>query len=469
MRLKLSDISRVYFCTGARNHDLLSFFSPERITFEYDERMASFKALGLAKGMGTPVAVCTTSGTAVSECVSALLEAQYSEVPLILITGDRPKKMHGTGAPQTIDHEALTVGARGSFFEIPLAELKDLEISNPVYPVHINVLVDDTASHELPTQQGLTLADFSKFLKTVKRPLFLFSHESHSQREFIERFQKTNLPFYAETLSGARDLSLLKTEKRLVTLLRSGEVDGVVRIGHTPLSKAWRILEQKPLPVFSFDPRGLSALSHGKVMTAGARDLHSSQEFWNTIESISPFGFSDDSSSVLEDLLEKYPSSEPAVMRRLQNALPENSRIYLGNSLIIRFFELVQKKAFKTLGSRGVNGIDGQLATAIGIAESTTEEVICILGDITTKYDLTSIPEMPKNLKLIIINNLGGRIFDLLGLDKRIILEHEEDFSKIVPALGKTYSRSLSDLKTHQVIELMPEKLQTEAFLRDWA
>ena len=81
--LRVADLQKIYFCTGARNHDLLKIFSHERIQFEYDERMASFKALGFAKGLNSPAAICTTSGTAVSECVSALLEAKYADAPLV--------------------------------------------------------------------------------------------------------------------------------------------------------------------------------------------------------------------------------------------------------------------------------------------------------------------------------------------------------------------------------------------------
>ncbi len=95
-------LAKIFFCTGARNHDLLKVFHNQSLKFEYDERMASFMALGLSKISDKPVGICTTSGTAVAQCLGAMLEAYYSELPLVLITGDRPKKLHGTGSPQTI-------------------------------------------------------------------------------------------------------------------------------------------------------------------------------------------------------------------------------------------------------------------------------------------------------------------------------------------------------------------------------
>lgn len=468
MSLKIRDLSRIYFCTGARNHDLLKFFPEDKIQFEYDERMASFRALGFAKGTKAPSAICTTSGTAVSECVSALLEAKYGDVPLILISGDRPRKMHGTGAPQTVDHDPLTVGARGSYYEIPLSEFADFEIPNPVYPVHINVLVDDTKAHEGKVISGRDLTHFETFLAKVKKPLFLFSHEAESMRPFILKFAGTNLPYYAEVMSGGHDVSIIRTEKKLIELFRKNAFDGVVRIGHTPLSKVWRLLETSPLPVFSFDSRNMSGLSFGEIMAMGSKDLMNQELFWKTLDNVN-FAFEgDDSVETFVNLIKKYPASELSFMKSLQDALPYDGRVYLGNSLIIRFFEMVQTKRFRIDGNRGVNGIDGQLATAIGIADSTKETIYCVLGDITTRYDLSSLAEMPKNLKLIIVNNRGGRIFDMLKLDKRIVLEHERDFSSIVPAMGLTYSQNLSDLKTHQVIELRPSQEETEKFLSEW-
>lgn len=135
---------------------------------------------------------------------------------------------------------------------------------------------------------------------------------------------------------------------------------------------------------------------------------------------------------------------------------------------MIRFFELIQRKSFNIFGNRGVNGIDGQLSSAIGIAEGLNAPLFCILGDITAKYDLSAFQDLPKNLKLIIINNKGGRIFEMLKLDPRIILSHEDNFSNISKAFNLSYSNKLSDLNSHQVIELFPNQDETREFIGEW-
>jgi 2-succinyl-5-enolpyruvyl-6-hydroxy-3-cyclohexene-1-carboxylate synthase len=461
-------IEKIFFCTGARNHDLLKVFGPTVIQFEYDERVASFKALGLSKISKKPVVVCTTSGTAVANCVPALLEAYYSELPLVLISGDRPKKLHGSGSPQTIDHEALTRSARKTYLEIHLHELENLNLEGAQYPLHINVLVDDTVPIGEKVSTHADIFSFKDFLKDKKKPLFIFSHENKSMRKLIEKFKPRKLSFYAEALSGGHDLSDLKTEKKLLELFNSGFFDSIIRIGHTPLTKIWRLLERKHLPVFHFDSRSLPALSYGELLPMSAQDLLHSTAFWEILDGLSPYPIADETIWQLDELQDKYPDSEISTFKKIHDKLSENSLVYLGNSLVIRFFELVQTKNFFVFGNRGVNGIDGQLASAIGLASGTQEKVFCILGDVTTFYDLSSMRDIPGNLHLIIMNNKGGRIFDMLNLDKRIVLEHENTFKDISQGLKLSYSNDLNDLGKVNVLELFPDIHESEAFLKEW-
>lgn len=468
MTLNFLAFDQVFFCSGARNQELLKEFNNHKLSFEYDERMASFKALGLTKVQARPVVVCTTSGTAVAECIPAMLEAKYSGLPLVLITGDRPKKLHGTGSPQTIDHESLTRGCRGTYLEISFEEFKSFELKDPEYPVHINVLVDDTVAHDLSVQYCDDLAGLAHFLKDKKAPLFLFSHEEKSMRPLVEKFIKTGHVFYAETLSGARELSTVSDERQLLELYKNNAFDCLVRVGHTPLSKIWRLLEKRPMPVMNIDSRNLPGLSFGHVIRLGSADLLVSDTWWSIIEMASKMAFKKESYNTLAALIDKYPHSEVAWMKRLHDALSAHNLVYLGNSLIIRFFELVQEKNFEVFGNRGVNGIDGQLATAIGMAMGTERTVYCVLGDYTTLYDLSSLREMPANLKLIIMNNQGGRIFDMLKLDKRIVMEHETEFGQLCKGMGRSYSKNLADLEKVQVTELNPVQSETAEFLKEW-
>lgn len=461
MSFKLDFTQVCYFCAGARNHALLEFFNPELIRPEYDERMASFKALGLTKITNAPVLICTTSGTAVSQTVSALLEAKYSNNPLVLISGDRPLKMHGTGAPQTISHREVTEKIVGEYIEVSLEELTSLEIKNPQFPLHINVLINDTLDHQFPLKLNQNLTDFRDFTRSIEKPLFIISHENSSLRPLALKLKNLNLNIYAESLSGARDLFPGIYEQTLIQNLSS--FDSVIRIGHTPLSKAWRMLEGQHKQVFSFDPRNLSALSYGSVAPLSGQELTDSNEFFEIISI-----FKDSKNLPLKNmdaLLAKFPMSEFSILRRLQDGIVENSIVYLGNSLVVRYFEMVQNKKFRVYGTRGINGIDGQISQAIGIAQGTTEDVFCIIGDITAQYDLQALRDLPQNLRVIIINNRGGRIFEMLKLKPIMVMEHDFTFEKTAQAFNLSYSQNIGD---SSLIELHPQRLQTHAFLAEW-
>jgi 2-succinyl-5-enolpyruvyl-6-hydroxy-3-cyclohexene-1-carboxylate synthase len=120
-------------CAGSRNSPLLAVLGDERCYSFVDERSAAFFAIGRMKLHGHPVAVVTTSGTAVAELLPATIEAHYSGLPLVLISADRPARYRGTGAPQSIEQ----VGIFGVYAET------SLETWSRARPLHLNVEFDE--------------------------------------------------------------------------------------------------------------------------------------------------------------------------------------------------------------------------------------------------------------------------------------------------------------------------------------
>ncbi|MDH4467039.1 MAG: thiamine pyrophosphate-binding protein [Bacteriovoracaceae bacterium] len=463
----ISEVSTIFFCSGARNQYLLPLFENKIIHFENDERIASFKALGLAKITKQPVVICTTSGTAVAECLPAMLEAYYSEAPLILISGDRPKKLHLTGAPQTTRHELITQSAVRGFAEIEIKLNTNLNLKShfsalPLmqkfsFPFHLNVLIEDGVEHQHSTKifdlnndsleslDSLAWASFDQFLKNNSSPLFLISGDGWDARPLVQKLIGLGVDIYAESLSWAKSLlssnpKSIKDETQLLEAAANQQFTSIVRIGHTPLSKLWRNLEKTLLPTFSFDPRGLAGLSYGNVIRMTSQSLFEHPQFWEMISKYFPLSHQKNFPPLKNGDL----SEEQKFIKAIHDVIPDGSHLFLGNSLIIRNFEKVQTKFFKTYGNRGLNGIDGQLSTAIGMANSlnvinSKEKFFCLLGDMTTLYDLSALLSLPENFTLIIINNKGGRIFQELKMDSRLVLEHEFSFQKFVEAAGKKY------------------------------
>lgn len=131
-RVRGAGVADFCVCGGSRNAPLIAVVSGNVYTF-VDERSAAFFALGRIKRDERPVAVITTSGTAVAELLPATVEAYYSGAPLVLITADRPARFRGTAAPQCIDQ----VGIFGVYAET------DFDRWNRRTPLHINLEFDE--------------------------------------------------------------------------------------------------------------------------------------------------------------------------------------------------------------------------------------------------------------------------------------------------------------------------------------
>jgi 2-succinyl-5-enolpyruvyl-6-hydroxy-3-cyclohexene-1-carboxylate synthase len=131
--LKSAGVVDFVVCGGSRNAPLIAALGPAHAFTFVDERSAAFFALGRVKRDGRPVAVITTSGTAVAELLPATIEAFYSAAPLILVTADRPARFRGTGAPQTIDQ----IGIFGGYAAWQLSGW------NRQMPLHINIEFDE--------------------------------------------------------------------------------------------------------------------------------------------------------------------------------------------------------------------------------------------------------------------------------------------------------------------------------------
>lgn len=134
--VRAAGVTDVCVCAGSRNSPLLVVLGARddvRLFSFVDERSAAFFAIGRAKALDAPVAIVTTSGTAVAEMLPAAIEAYYSGIALVLITADRPARFRGTGAPQSIEQE----GIFGVYAET------SLETWTKSRPLHLNIEFDE--------------------------------------------------------------------------------------------------------------------------------------------------------------------------------------------------------------------------------------------------------------------------------------------------------------------------------------
>ena len=419
-------------CAGSRNSPLLAVLSasPFRLFSFVDERAAAFFAVGRIKLRGAPVAVITTSGTAVAELLPGAIEAHYAGLPLVLVTADRPARYRGTGAPQAIEQ----VGLFGVY-----AETK-LETWSANRPLHINIEFDEplidaeilpfvSASPQASRQHSALSTQHSGLRLPIEfaNPVVLIGRLDGRDRDRVKRFAlQLNAPVFAEPLSGLRedaDLPLITAGERM---LRRGNFDGVIRIGNIPTLRFWRDLDEslRDLPLISFSALPFTGVSRGEVHPLDALPHDVTARDRNEAF----FAADREQAERFNAILDEEPESELAMFRALSRDLPQDARVYLGNSLPIREWDLAatrEPRGFTYEANRGANGIDGQLSTFFGQCDPARENV-CVLGDLTTIYDLNApwiVPQLDRELRfrLVVMNNGGGRIFSrvasLRGVD----------------------------------------------------
>jgi len=391
-----------------------------RIYSFVDERSAAFFALGRAKLTGRPVAVVTTSGTAVAELLPAAIEAHYSGTPLILITADRPARYRGTGAPQAIEQEDIFgVYARGSVVHF------NVEFDEPLVDEEVAGLLSCKVAESDTKQLSNSV---TKQPISFARPLVILGGLTFTHQAKARAFALAlNAPIYAEPLSRLREDP--KLAHLLITagerMIGRGDFDGVIRIGNVPTLRFWRDLDEsrRDLPLISFGDLPFTGCTRGEFhpiealpedVTSRDRDEH----FFDDDRSLA---------AAIAKILDDEPASELAMVRELSRTIPPNSRVYLGNSLPIREWDLAatrEPRGFTIEANRGANGIDGQLSTFLGQCDPARPNV-CVVGDLTAIYDSNApwiVPQLDAGIdfRIVILNNGGGRIFSRVASLRKI-------------------------------------------------
>jgi len=469
--------------------------SDMEVFYFFDERSMAFFAHGRSGRDHKPVAVITTSGTAVCELYPAVVESYYSSSSLVLITADRPSDYEGTAAPQCIEQTGMfsKYVSREWDLEAGQKEKFDLSYWDTSSSIHINVrfdepLIDEEALYyqflksfrnnqykaELDTDRKIQFVDknisphgnhfIKDFFNISTQPVIILSELLVSFKGSIESFLlNLNRPVYAEPLSQLRESSKLKklilTEDMLNTALKNNLIDGVIRIGAIPVLRFWRDLNNLRYPVLSFSLSPFSGLK--KRRSAFPLEL-----LFNHPELFKPA-----KENLKIKALEKKPKGESAWIRWLSEKIPKKSHIFLGNSLPIREWDVWavrEDKKFVYSANRGANGIDGLISSFLGGCFPDRSNYL-ILGDLSTLYDLSSpwiLDQLKKcSVYIVVINNFGGRIFQNKFQNFHFLNDHHLNFSHFAKMWSlnykclKKFSDNFLSVPSPAVIEIqIPQK-----------
>ena len=431
-----------------------------------DERTAGFLALGLAKTSRSPVAVVTTSGTAVANLLPAVLEASHAGVPLVLLTADRPAWLRGTGANQTTDQVKVFGGAVRSFADVPPAvpghreaeqvrgwrslvarTLWDATGQGPSRPgpVHLNLQLDGPQTPEAPdgwqapvdgrggpwtTHEPAPRAEDPTSLGGDLPTVVVAGDDAGPPARVLA--EAGGWPLLAEPTSGSRTgANAIRTYRLLLGDAElAGRIERVVVCGHPTLSRPVnRLLSRTDVEVVAVVTPGRPSWTDaghtvGRVVdldpmaarrsSADARPSPWLQE-WLDRDA--------DLGARLDDLLDALGELTPHhVAAAVARALPPAGLLFVGASNPIRDLDLMVPRyrvgdRRMVIANRGLSGIDGSLSSAVGAAlgRPHSSRAFALVGDVTFLHDLTGLvigPQEPRpDLCVVVVNDDGGSIF----------------------------------------------------------
>jgi 2-succinyl-5-enolpyruvyl-6-hydroxy-3-cyclohexene-1-carboxylate synthase len=422
-----------------------------RLHVRVDERTAGFLALGLAAGSRSPVAVVTTSGTAVGNLLPAVMEAAHSGRRLVVLAADRPAAMRGTGANQTTRQNGI-FGVFAPCFDLGVdAGVDDLWAAAEVAtrrrgPTHLNLQLEEpllpdaepwwpgararaeTGPDTKPRDAG-TRRPGVEVLRRGKRTLVIAGDDSGSAARILA--ERAGWPLLAEPTSGARvGANAIRTYRLLLSGELAQHVERVVVLGHPTLSRPVTLLISRddvevlaaPGPGGVVTDPGRVARHLGLVPTVSDAAPTADDQDW-----LDSWRVADDVLSArVDELVDGLPELDALhVAREVAAAVGPYATLVAGSSNPVRDLDLMtvpyppHEHRF-VVGNRGLAGIDGTVSSAVGVALARREasRTLALIGDVTFLHDANGLvigPGEPRpDLTLVVVNDDGGSIFATL-------------------------------------------------------
>ncbi|MBC7389842.1 MAG: 2-succinyl-5-enolpyruvyl-6-hydroxy-3-cyclohexene-1-carboxylic-acid synthase [Opitutaceae bacterium] len=468
-------IDTVVISPGSRSAPLVLAFSRlDRIQkhIVLDERCAAYMALGMALSTGKTVALVCTSGTAALNFSPAIAEAFYLNVPLLVLTADRPPEWTDQADGQTIRQQNIYGNHVKRSYQLPsdysadsvwfinrtINEAINLSQNEVKGPVHVNIPLKEplypsaeteitysktriiqrteTYSKILPTEWDNVKNEFNNSDKKV-----LILGQLPYNQEFIKELrlfiEGSGIPLIADVTGNGNFLKtdFIRHQDLFLSNLTRKEIedlkpDLLISMGGSLVSKNLKIFLRKNRPSLHWHisegdhcpdtfcsltrhlPVSPFAFLKKANRTASGLDTERNDNYadkWVQADKNVALN--------LENYCKEVEHSDFGVVYSLLQNLPNNSILHVANSMSIRyvnFFGL--NKNIEVHSNRGTSGIDGCLSTAIGTALKTNKQVTLLIGDLAFFYDSNALFQnsLPANLKVIVLNNLSGNIFRMI-------------------------------------------------------
>ena len=466
------EIQTVVISPGSRNAPLTIGFSNHK-DFEtlsiVDERCAAFFALGIAQQTLKPVALVCTSGSALLNYYPAIAEAYYSQIPLVVISADRPAHLIDIGDGQTIRQENVFQN-----HILYSANLKEFDAKNSVKvlskafsllrqvkgPIHINAPFNEPLYETIATMNDFRfIAEESDLQDTIdyenlasqwnsakKKMILVGVHSPNAALEILldKVADDPSVLVFTETTSNLYNKRFVNSIDNLIFNLTEEEFtslqpDILLTFGGMIVSKKIKKFLREYSPKEHWHVNELRAFDTYQVLSKHLKiDSHSFfKHFCELVDYDNKSTYESTWTHYKQRIREKHnhyiktaPYSDLKVFEQVLKVIPDFSEVQFSNSAIIRYSQLFEMNSTITVFcNRGTSGIDGSTSTALGAAYATQKPTTLITGDLSFFYDSNALWNnyIPSDVRIVIINNSGGGIFKIIpGPKKSTALKYFE-------------------------------------------
>jgi 2-succinyl-5-enolpyruvyl-6-hydroxy-3-cyclohexene-1-carboxylate synthase len=474
-----------------------------------DERAQSYRALGNSKTTGRTSALICTSGTALANYLPAIIEAKKSAIPLIVLSADRPIELSTTDANQTIDQtkfysqHVMSDASLGA----PTEQIESSVIRNTINhllfrsmyptrgPVHLNIPLREPLGQETeyiskdyidrcksgfektlhtkyhsPVQaiEESLIKEVSEIINSTEKGILVIGSLPNSiSKEIINEFIKElNWPMHLDISSSLKyeyslEESVIPTfdHPEVYDKLSKNMPQTIIHLGGRTTSKNYYKFLEENIEI-NLITVNWSENKEDPSQETNIRIVSQVDQFCKQLKGqlkTNSESFKIDWSSFVKrkiDIIDNAPLCYPLVSKKIIETISDQSSLYISNSTIVRSFDnyvsLKSKKNIEIYTNRGVSGIEGLIASAVGSSEGSKKHTTLVIGDISFIHDLNSLQllkESNSSVAIILINNGGGGIFSLLPIAENsellpyLTTPHQLNFKDTASTFGLQYKR----------------------------
>ncbi|MFN3850603.1 MAG: 2-succinyl-5-enolpyruvyl-6-hydroxy-3-cyclohexene-1-carboxylic-acid synthase [Spirosomataceae bacterium] len=517
------NITDVILCPGSRSAALTISFArhPSITTYSIpDERSAGFIGMGMALQSGRTVAIVCTSGSAAYNFAPAVVEAYFQEIPLLILTADRPSEWINQYDGQTIYQREIYGKHVKKSFDLPVEysnsdavwqiervanEAINLSQAEPKGPVHINVPIrepfypngtekisfnrDVRIINQFKSEKVISKSDWNEILdiwESSDKKLIAVGQNNLNLSEILSKIStEFSVPVLGDVISNLhRNAEFISSQDIFLSSNLNPELrpDLLITCGKSFISKSFKQFIRANKPKFHIhiqensdviDP--FQSLTHKLEISPNYffEKLFSDldfQKFREGDEEDDDFYIAQwrdldvKAKSKLYKYLDGVPFSEFKVVEEVLQTLPDDSILHLGNSMPVRYANIIgtsPNSEIEVYCNRGTSGIDGILSTAVGQALKTDKTVVCLIGDVSFFYDRNALWNnyLPKNLRVIVLNNQGGNIFRIIDgpsrqpeLEEFFVTKQNYSAQKTAEDAGIDYYYSENEIQLKDIL-----------------